>query len=89
MNLTELGEGDREVVLNLDRVAALVDDADAGPWHLAGVEHSAEAGLLGAGDGDEDAAGGFGEQPDERVGALGSSTGHRSRRPTPIRRRPG
>ena len=31
------------MVLNLDRVAALVDDADAGPWHLAGVEHAAEA----------------------------------------------
>ena len=71
MRLTEFGEGHREVVLDLDGVAALVDHADADGRELAGGAHGREAGLLGPRNGDEHAARRLAEQLHEGVRALG------------------
>ena len=59
------------MILDLHRIATLIDDADPRPRHLPGVEHADEAGLLGARHGHQDPAGGLGEQPHERIGILG------------------
>lgn len=70
--LTELGHRDGEVSLDLDGVAALVDDPDTRPRQAASGAHTGEAGLLGARHCHEDPSGRFREQGHERIGTLGN-----------------
>jgi hypothetical protein len=57
--------------LDLDRIRALVDDADARPRQTAGGAHAGEASFFRARYGDQYATRGLGEQRHERIGTLG------------------